>query len=99
MTEYEEYPAEEPTAAEKFASMFELNEEGRWQVVKMPELPQLSWNDVDPVEIEQWYQGKVDLDTAQGQKWADAWIQYMDAIAEPWNSFVDEAEKLALEDD
>ena len=96
---YEEAPPQEPTAAEKFTSMFELNEEGRWEVAKRPSLPQLSWSDVDPVEIEKWYQGKVDLETAQGQKWADAWIQYMDAIAEPWNNFVDEAEKLALEDD
>ena len=89
----------EPTPAEKFTSMFELNEEGRWEVAKRPSLPQLSWSDVDPVEIEQWYQGKVDLETAQGQKWADAWIQYMDAVAEPWNTFVDQAEALALEDD
>ena len=97
-TSYEE-PAPEPTAAEKFASMFELNEEGRWEVAKRPDLPQLSWSDVDPVEIEAWYQGKVDLETEQGQKWSDAWIAYMDAVAEPWNSFVDEAEGLALEDD
>ena len=97
-TSYEE-PAPEPTAAEKFASMFELNEEGRWEVAKRPDLPQLSWSDVDPVEIEAWYQGKVDLETEQGQKWSDAWIAYMDAVAEPWNSFVDEAEALAREDD
>ena len=88
----------EPTAAEKFASMFEQNEAGQWEIAKRPELPKLSWSDVDPVEIEQWYQGKVDLETAQGQKWSDAWIAYMDAVAEPWNSFVDEAEGLALED-
>ena len=87
-TSYEE-PAPEPTAAEKFASMFEMNEEGRWEVAKRPDLPQLSWSDVDPVEIEAWYQGKVDLETEQGQKWSDAWIAYMDAVAEPWNSFVD----------
>jgi len=43
--------------------MFEKNEEGRWEVAKRPELPQISWSDVDPVEIEAWYQGKVDLET------------------------------------
>lgn len=90
MTTYEE--SYEPTPAEKFASMFELNEEGRWQIAEMPDLPKLSWNDVDPVEIEQWYQGKMDLSTEQGQKWADAWISYQNAIREPWNNFVDQAE-------
>jgi len=96
-----DYPVEEyePTAAEKFASMFEQNEAGQWEIAKRPELPKLSWSDVDPVEIEAWYQGKVDLETEQGQKWSDAWIAYMDAVAEPWNSFVDQAEALALEDD
>ena len=35
----------------------------------------------------------------QGQKWADAWISYQNAIREPWNNFVDQAEKIAYEHD
>ena len=35
----------------------------------------------------------------QGQKWADAWISYQNSIREPWNNFVDQAEKIAYEHD
>ena len=51
----------EKTPAEKFKDMFELNEEGRWEIAKLPDLPQLSWSDVDPDEVEDWFNGKVDL--------------------------------------
>ena len=64
----------------------------------MPDLPQLSWSDVDPAEIEGWFQGKMDLQSEQGQKWADAWIAYQDAITKPWNDFVTRAEELSVED-
>lgn len=54
---------EEPTPAEKFASMFEQNEEGRWQL-RMPDLPKISWADVDDQEITEWFKSKSDLQTA-----------------------------------
>ena len=86
------------TPFQKFKDLFELNGDGRWQLKQMPDLPQLSWNDVDPAEVESWFQGKMDLNSEQGQKWAEAWIAYQDAIAQPWNDFVDRAEELSIED-
>lgn len=50
-----------PTPFQKFKDLFELNEDGRWQIKNMPDLPQLSWNDVDPVEVESWFEGKMEL--------------------------------------
>lgn len=60
-------------------------------------MPQLTWSDVDPVEIENWFAGKMDLSTEHGKKWADAWIAYQDAVTKPWNDFVTRAEQLSVE--
>ena len=46
------------TPFQKFKDLFELNEDGRWQLKQMPDLPKLSWENVDPAEIESWFQGK-----------------------------------------
>ena len=62
------------------------------------DLPSLTWTDVDDAEVEAWFQGKMDLQSEQGQKWADAWIAYQDAITKPWNDFVTRAEDLSVED-
>ena len=51
------------TPFQKFKDLFELNGDGRWQLKQMPDLPQLSWNNVDPAEVESWFQGKMDLET------------------------------------
>ena len=40
----------------------------------------------------------MDINSEQGQKWADAWIAYEDAITRPWNDFVTRAEELSIED-
>ena len=58
-------PEPEPTAAEKFASMFEQNEAGQWELA-LPDLPKVSWADVNPEEVEDWFNDKVDVHTAQG---------------------------------
>ena len=89
---------EHKTPAQKFKDLFEKNEDGRWQLVdRKLDLPQLSFSDVDPAEIEEWYQGKMEISSEQGQKWADAWIAYQDAITQPWNDFVYRAEEFAVE--
>jgi len=39
--------------------MFEQNESGQWQLA-LPDLPQVSWADVNDQEVADWYQGKMD---------------------------------------
>jgi len=78
--------------------LFEQNEQGQWALV-VPDIPTLSFTDVDEATIEQWAENKEAAYEAIGEKWGEAWSSYVDAIANPWNEFLDQAKSLDGEQD
>ena len=89
------YEEEEPQPS-MISQLFEQNEAGQWTVV-VPEIPTLSFSDVDEAEIDSWAADKEAAYEGLNQKWADAWTSYVDAIQTPWNDFVTQAESLDRE--
>ena len=90
----------EPTAEDcPFLRVFDKNAEGRWEVSRdiVPDLPQLSFSDVDKAAVADWLASKEESMELQDAKWAEAWQTYMDAVAQPWNDFLTQAEKLSDE--
>ena len=74
----DEYATEEQPSL--ISQLFEQNEQGQWAIV-VPEIPTLSFTDVDEATIESWAADKEAAYAAMDQKWVDAWTQYVDAIA------------------
>ena len=62
----------------------------------MPELPKISFNDVDDEKIMEWATGKQAETDAWNQEWVAAYEAYEQAIAAPWNKLVSEAESLIV---
>ena len=90
----------EPTAEDcPFLRVFDKNEDGRWEFSQdlVPDLAQLSFADVDGEAIREWVTSKQDSMALQDAKWAEAWSTYMDAVAQPWNDFLTQAEAISDE--
>lgn len=88
----------EPTAEDcPFLKVFEQNDAGQWQL-KRPDLPEITFSDVDEEAIRAWVESKETEAELQDQKWADAWLAYEAAVVAPWNAFLDQAEQLTDED-
>ena len=91
---------EEPTAEDcRFLRVFEQNDAGQWQRKNklLPNLPTISYSDVDPEAFRTWVESKKAENELQDQKWVDAIEAYVDAIEEPWHAFLDQAEQLSDE--
>ena len=90
----------EPTAEDcPFLRVFDKNEAGRWEVSRdlMPDLPQLTFSDVDGAAVHDWLASKEESKELQDAKWVEAWQTYMDAVTKPWNDFLTQAETLSDE--
>ena len=64
---------EEPTAEDcPFLKVFERNDAGQWQF-RQPDLPKISFADVDKEAIRAWVESKETEAELQDQKWVSAW--------------------------
>ena len=93
--------AEEQTAEDcAFLKVFEKNDDGQWQrkrKYELPNLPTISFSEVDPEAARAWVESKKAEDALQDQKWVDAIEAYVAAVEEPWHAFLDQAEQLTDE--
>ena len=90
MYDYETYnetvtiPEPEPPLAEK---LFELNEEGQFQLV-WPKHPAVSFTDADDAAVMEWWAGKNAEATALDQEFIDAYKNYESVVSAPYNDFL-----------
>jgi hypothetical protein len=63
------------------------------------QIPEIAFTDVDESVIEDWTTTKEQSYRELDQKLSDAWTNYVDAIAEPWNDLMSKAESLATQRD
>ena len=88
MYNYEAYnetiPEPEPTLAEK---LFELNEEGQFQLV-WPKHPAVSFTDADDAAVMEWWAAKNAEATALDQEFIDAYKNYESVVSQPYNDFL-----------
>ena len=61
------------------------------------QIPEIAFSDVSESVIEDWASTKEQAYRELDQKLSDAWTNYQDAIAEPWNDLMSKASSLAAQ--